>query len=107
MALLPDKKQLYGMIEGYYDKLEESTANRTATMKATFGDCINLHGVTRSTILLSRQGRIQAQYTVVDNVNTLWEQLKSAYKSKLKLNIFEIMEALWSIKVQDCRQIDN
>jgi hypothetical protein len=51
--------------------------------------------------------RIQAEYTFVDDVKTLWENLASAYKSKLKLNIFEIREDLWSIKRQDCGDVDN
>jgi len=51
--------------------------------------------------------RIQAKYTVVDNVKTLWHKLSSAYKSKLKPNIFEIREDHWSIKQQDWRDVDN
>jgi hypothetical protein len=51
--------------------------------------------------------RIQAEYTVVEDAKTLWEKLASSYKSKLKLNIFEIGEDLWSIKLQDCRDVDN
>ena len=31
----------------------------------------------------------------------------SEQKAKLKLNIFEIKEDLWSIKLQDCREVDN
>jgi hypothetical protein len=31
----------------------------------------------------------------------------SAYKSKLKLNIFEIREDISSIKLQDCGDVDN
>jgi hypothetical protein len=50
---------------------------------------------------------IQAEFTVVDDVKTLWEKLASAYKSKLKLNILEIWEYLWSIKLQDSRHVDN
>jgi hypothetical protein len=38
--------------------------------------------------------KIQAEYSVVDDVKTLWEKLASAYKSKLKLNMFEIGEDL-------------
>jgi len=44
---------------------------------------------------------------VVEEAKTLWEKLASAYKSKLKLNIFEIREDLWSIKLQDCGDVDN
>jgi hypothetical protein len=51
--------------------------------------------------------RILAEYTVVDNAKTLWENPASAYKSVLKLNIFEIREDLWSIKLQDCGDVDN
>jgi len=51
--------------------------------------------------------RIQAEYTVVENAKTLWEKLASAYKSKLKLNIIEIREDLWSFKLQHCGDVDN
>jgi len=49
----------------------------------------------------------QAEYTVVDDAKTLWEKISSAYKSKLKLDIFEIREELWSIKLQDGGDVDN
>jgi hypothetical protein len=50
---------------------------------------------------------IQAEYTVVDDAKMLWELLASAYRSKLKFNIFEIREDIWSIQLQDCRDVDN
>jgi len=37
----------------------------------------------------------------------LWEKLASADKSKLNLNVFEIGEDLWSIKLEDCGDVDN
>ena len=107
MALLLEQKQVYGIIKGYDDKPEEPAANATATEKAAFKHCMNRHGVARSTILLGMEPRIQAEYTVVDDAKTLWEKLASAYKSKLKLNIFESREDLWSIKLQDCGDVDN
>jgi hypothetical protein len=70
-------------------------------------DWMNCHGVARSTILLGMKPMIQVEYTVVEDAKTLWEMLTSAYKSKLKLNIFEIREDLWSIKLQDCPVVDN
>ena len=79
-----------GIIKGYDDKPKEPAANATATEKATFKDWMNPHGVARSTILLGMELRIQAEYMVVNDAKTLWEKLASAYKSKLKLNIFEI-----------------
>jgi hypothetical protein len=47
------------------------------------------------------------EYTVVDDAKTLCEKLASTYKSKLKLNIFEISEDLWRIKLQDSGDVDN
>jgi len=107
MALHLEQKQVYGIIKGYNDKLEEPAANATATEKAAFKDWMNRHGVAKSTILLGMEPRIQAEYTVIDDAKMLWEKLPSAYKSKLKLNIFEIREDLWSIKLQDCGDVDN
>jgi len=107
MALLLEQKQVYGMIKGYNDKPEEPAANATATEEAAFKDWMNRHGVARSTILLGMEPRIKAEYTVVEDAKTLWENLASAYKSKRQLNIFEITEDLSSTKLQDCRDVDN
>jgi len=107
MALLLEQRQVYGIIKGYDDKTEVPAANATATEKAPFKDWMNGHDVARSTILLDMELRIQAEYMVVDDVKTHWEKLASAYKSKLKLNIVEIREDFWSIKLQDCGDVDN
>jgi len=107
MALLLEQKQAYGIITGYVDKPEEPAANATATVKAAFKDWMNRHGVARSTIVLGMEAGIQAEYTVLEEAKTLWDKLASAYKSKLKLNIFEIREDLWSIKLQDWGDVDN
>jgi hypothetical protein len=107
MALLLEQKQVYGNIEGYDHKPEQPAANANAAEKAAFEDWMNLHGVARSTLLLSMELRIQAEYIIVDDAKTLWEKLASAYKSKLKLNMFEIREDRWSIKLQDCGDVDN
>jgi hypothetical protein len=107
MVLLLEQKQFYGIIKGYNDKLEEPAANATATEKAAIKDWINCHGIARSTILLGIEPRIQAARKVVDHVKTLWEKVASAFQSKLKLNIFEIREDFWSIKLQDCGDVDN
>jgi len=74
---------------------------------AAFKGGLNSHGVARSTILFGMEPRIHAEYTVVDDAKTPWEMLASANKSKLTLNIFEIREDLWSIKLQDCEDVDN
>jgi hypothetical protein len=79
----------------------------TATERAAFKDWMNLHGVARWTILPGMESRIQVEYTVVDDAKTRWEKLASAYKAMLKLNIFQIREELWSIKLQGCGDVDN
>jgi len=107
MALHLEQKQVYGIIKGYDAKPEDPAANATATEKAAFKDSMNRHGVARSTILLGMDLRIQADYTVLDDAKTLGEKLASAYKSKLKLNISEIREDLWRIKLQDCGDVNN
>ena len=107
MALLRVQKQVYCIIKGYDNKPEEPVAKVTATEKAAVKDWMNHHGVTRSTILLGMELRIQAEYMVVDDAKMLWELVASAYKSKLKLNIFEIRKDLWSIKLQDGEDVDN
>jgi hypothetical protein len=107
MAQLLEQKQVYGMIKGYNDKPEGAAANATATEKATLKDCINHHGVARSTILLSIEPTIQVEYMVVEDAKMLWETLASAYKPQLKLNFFEVGEDLWSIQLQDRRDVDN
>jgi hypothetical protein len=107
MALLLEQKAVYGIIKGYDDKPDEPAANATTTEKAAFKDWMNRHGVARSTIRLGMEPRIQAEYTVVDDVKTLWKKLASAYRSKLKLSIFESREDLWSIKLQDCGDVDK
>jgi hypothetical protein len=65
---------------------------------------MNRHGVARSTILLSMEPRIQVEYTVVDDAKMLWAMLASAYKSKLKLNIFEIRDDCGSIQATGLQQ---
>ena len=107
MALHLEQKHVYGIIKGYNDKPEEPAANAIATEKAAFKHWMNRHGVARLTILLGMEPRIQAEYTVVDNAKTLSEKLASAYQSKLKFNIFEIRDDLWSIKLQDYGDVDN
>jgi hypothetical protein len=92
IARLLEEKQAYGINKGYDDKLEEPAANATATEKATLKDWMNRHGVTRLTFLLGMELSIHAEYMVVEDGKMLWEKLASAYRSKLKLTIIEIME---------------
>jgi hypothetical protein len=53
------------------------------------------------------QPRIHAEYMVIEDAKKLSEKLTSAYKSNLKLKLFNIREDLWSIKLQDCEGVDT
>ena len=96
-----------GIITGYDDKPEEPAANVTATENAAFKDWMNRHCVARSTILLGMEPRIQAEYMAIDDAKTLLQMLASAYKSKLKPNIFDIWEYHWSIKLHAYGDVNN
>jgi len=71
MALLPEQKQVYGIIKRYDDKPVEPAANATATLKAALKDWTIRHGVARSKIRVGMELRIQVEYTVVDDAKTL------------------------------------
>jgi hypothetical protein len=98
---------VYGIIKGYDDKPTDQGANATVTEKATLMDWMNRHGVARLTILLGMEANIQAECTIVEETNTVYDKLASPYRSKLKLNLFDIREDLWSIKLQICGVVDN
>ena len=68
---------------------------------------MNRHGVVRSTILLGTEPLIQLEYRIIDYSNTLLKKLADAYKSKLKLNIFDIREDLLRIQLVNCGDVDN
>jgi hypothetical protein len=68
---------------------------------------MNHHGVATSNIILEKEMRNQAEYMVLMDANRHLERLTSAYKPKLKLNIFEIIGDMWSIKLQACGDADN
>jgi hypothetical protein len=107
MALHLELKQVYGIIKGYASKPEKPTTKATTTDMAASKDRMNLNGIPRLTILLGLEPKITAENKVVHDAKTLWEKLASPYKSKLKLNIFGSREYHWSIKLQDCGDVDN
>jgi hypothetical protein len=107
MALLLRKKKLKSIVNEYDNKPVVVVGNTTTTEKATFKDWVNHHGVRRLTILLSVEPKIQAEYMVVEHAKTLWVNLASTFKSKLKITILENTDDLWSIKLQACGDINN
>jgi len=107
MAQLRKQIQVNVIIKLSDDKMEEEAAHATTTGRAAFKDCMNHHRADGSTILLTLDPRIQAEYTVVDDGKTHWETFASSYTSKMKLKMFEMREDLQSIKLADCRDDDN
>jgi len=107
MALVLEQKHVYGNIKGYDDRLEEPAATVTGTEHTAFKDFMNRHDVTRSTILLGMEPRIQGEYMVLEDAKTLWEKLVSAHMSKFKLDIFQMTEDVWSIRLLDSGDIDK
>jgi hypothetical protein len=95
------------MINGYDNKLKEPAKIPTAARKAKLKDRTNCDGVARLTILLGLESKLHVEYKVVDDAKTLLEKLASAYRSKLKLTIFEIRDDHWRIKLHDCGDVDN
>jgi len=41
------------------------------------------------------------------DVRTLWENLATAYKAKLKFNVVQIREELVGIRLEDCDNVDS
>jgi len=78
MALIGEQNQVYGIIKGYDDNPEVPAANVTATKKAGFKNWFNRHGVARSTMPMVMEPRIEAEYTIIEDVFMLWETLGSA-----------------------------
>jgi hypothetical protein len=111
MALLLEQKQVYGIVTGDDEKPEEAAEGATAAdklaLKTAMKEWMKLHGTARSTILLGMESRLQASYMDIDDAQTLWEKLAAAYKSKLKLNVFQIREELLQIKLEDCGDVET
>jgi len=107
MALLLQPKQVYGITKRYEKKPDKPATNMTATEEAAFQEWTIWRGIARSTILLGMEPCIQPEYTVVNNGNTHLEMLTSANRLKLMLNIFDIWEELWRMKLEDSWDDDN
>jgi hypothetical protein len=112
MALLLEQKQVYGIVTGE-DEWPENSAEQDATAaekfahRATVKDWVKQHGPARSTILLGMEPRLQALYIEITNARTLWEKLATAYKSKLKFNVFQVREEIFGIRLEDCDDVDT
>jgi len=50
---------------------------------------------------------IDASYMEITDAWTLWEKLATAYKSKLKFNVFQIREELLGIRLEDCVDVNT
>jgi len=111
MALLLEQKQVYGIVTGEDERPEDPAEDATAAGKlahrAAVKDWVKQHGTARSTILLGMEPRLQASYMEITDARTLWEKLATAYKAKLKFNVFQIREELLGIRLEDCDDVDT
>jgi hypothetical protein len=62
-------------------------------------------GIARSTILLVMEMSLQQQYGVQKNAKALWDQLKEDYKSKVKLNVRALGDAISEVKLNNCENV--
>jgi hypothetical protein len=112
MAVLLEQKQVYGIVMGE-DERPEDLADQDATAadklahRAAVKDGVKQHGTERSTILLGMEPQLQALYMEITDMQTLWEKLATAYKARLKFNVFEIWEEILGIRHEDCDDVDT
>jgi len=112
MALLLEQKQVYGIVTGEDVRPEDlaepdATAAEKLAHRAAFKDWVKQQGTARSTILLGMEPGLQASYREITDARTLWEKLVTAYKAKLKLNVFQIQEELLGIRLEDCDDVGS
>ena len=107
MVLLLEQKVVWGIIEGYDRKPPTPVTAATVTEIKEYKEWMNRHGIARSTILLEMEPRLQNEYMVVKDAKELWEKLAAAYKTKLQLNIFDIREDLFGLRLEDCENVDS
>jgi len=111
MALLLEQKQVNSIVTGEderpEDPVEDATAASILAHWAAVKHWVKQHGTARLTILLGMELRLQASYMEITDARTLWENMVTAYKSKLKVNVFQIREQLLGIRLQDCEDVDT
>jgi len=112
MALLLEQKQVYGIVTGEDERPEDpaeqdATAAEKLAHRAAVKDWVKQHGTARSTILLGMEPRLQASYMEITDARTLWEKLATAYKAKLKFNVFQIREELLGIRLEECDDVET
>jgi len=112
MALLLKRKQVYHVVMGEDElpedpvKLNETTTEKL-TNQAVVQDCVMQLGTVRLTILLYMELRLQASFRMITAVRNHWKILVTAFKCKLKFNIFQIRQKLQGIMIVDCDDVDT
>ena len=107
MALLLEQKQVYGIIEGYDEKPGVPGDGATEKQREVYREWMKHHGIARSTILLGMEPRLQSEYVDIRDAKELWETLASSYRKKLELNVFDIREDLYNMKLEGSGSIDS
>ena len=95
---------VWGIIEGYDAK---PPIPATVTEIKGYKEWMNRHRISRSTILLGMEPRLQGEYMGVKDARGLWEKLATTYRTKLQLNAFDIREDLLNFRLEGCENVDS
>jgi len=89
------------------DPVEDATTAEKLAYQAAVKDWVKQHGTAGSTILLGMEPHLQASYMEITDARTLWEELATAYKTKLKFTVFQIGEEYLGIRLKDSDDVDT
>jgi hypothetical protein len=89
------------------DRVEDTTAVEKLVLPGAVTHWLTQHGTAQSLILLGTvEPRLQALFMENTDGRTLWERQATAYKIRLKLNVFQSLEELLGIRLQGCDNVE-
>jgi hypothetical protein len=96
VEILLEQKQVLTIVDGTEEAPEDATELKSGMKQ---------HGIARSTILLAMERSFQQQYGVQTDAKALWDQLEEDYKSKVKLNVWALIDEMSAVKLRDCENV--
>jgi len=100
IEILLEQKQVHGIV----DSTEKAP---DVTDGTEFKAWKKQHGIARSTILLAMERSLQQQYGIQKDAKALCDQLKEHYKSKVKLNVWALRNAMRAVRFSDCESVQE
>ena len=98
IEILLEQKLFLGIVNGPEEAQEDATELKSWKKQ---------HGIAWSTILLAMQRSLQQQYGMQKDAKALWDQLKEDYKSKLKLNVWDLRDEMSAVKLSNCENVQE